>query len=113
MGVTGSDVVVGSSSSSEREQFLAGLMRQSLDGYERGDFGVAQLVSDVESVIEALLEISDPNWVEELRTNWSRLEIIYATALDQGHPGLSNEEQGRVAEVVSDIRSVLDARNAS
>jgi len=101
------------STASERELFLVGLMRQSLDAYERGDSGLGRLVADVESVLDALGEISHQDWVEELRSTWSGLEIVYAIALDQGRPSLTDEERGNVNDTITELRSLLDARTST
>ncbi len=98
------------SSTGEREQFLVGLIESALDAYERGEAGLARLVADVENAIEALFDVADRAWVEQLRSAWSRLEIVYALALDEGRSTLTHDERGDVGETIADLRSLLASR---
>lgn len=91
----------------DREQRLSGLARESLDAYERGEIGLTRLVANVESAIEALLDIADVAWVEELRSAWSGLEIVHALALDDGRRTLTDGERGEIAETIAELRSLL------
>ncbi|MEA2354456.1 MAG: hypothetical protein QOD61_585 [Solirubrobacteraceae bacterium] len=94
----------------EREQYLIGLLVKALDAYERGDGGLARLVVDVESGIEALFDVAEREWVEQLRSAWSGLEIVYALALDDGRSALTEEERGDVDETIAELRSLLAAQ---
>lgn len=96
------------SSTAERAQFLVERIEMALDAYERGG-GLARLVRDVESGVEALFDVSDNAWVEQLRSAWSGLEIVYAMALDEGRSTLSDEERGDVTETIAELRSLLAA----
>jgi hypothetical protein len=94
----------------EREQFLTGLIAKALDAYQREDTDLPRLVADVESGIEALFDVADSAWVEQLRSAWSGLEIVYALALDEGRSTLTDEERGDVDETIAELRSLLAAR---
>jgi hypothetical protein len=98
------------SSTGEREQFLIGRIVHALDAHERGDASLARLVADIESGIEALFDVADSAWVEQLRSAWSGLEIVYALALDEGRSALTDEERGDIAETIAELRSLLAAR---
>ena len=102
-----------SSSTREREQFLIGLLASALDSYERGDAGLARLVADVEGAIEALFDVADSAWVEQLRSAWSGLEIVYALALDEGRSTLTGEERGDVDETIAELRALLASRRTA
>ena len=97
------------SSTGEREQLLIGLIAKALDEYERGEAGLARLVADVEAGVEALFDVADREWVEELRSAWSGLEIVYAVALDEGRSALTDQERRDVDETISELRSLLAA----
>jgi hypothetical protein len=94
-------------STGERGQFLIGLIAKALDSYERGETGLARLVADVEGGIEALFDVADSAWVEQLRSTWSGLEIVYALALDEGRSALTDEERSDVDETIAELRSLL------
>jgi hypothetical protein len=102
-----------SESADGREQFLVGLIAKALDAYEGGEVGLARLVADVERGVEALFDVADHDWVEELRSAWSGLEIVYALALDEGRSTLSDEERGDIDETIAELRSLLAARAAT
>jgi hypothetical protein len=91
----------------ERVRFLVGLMEQSLSDYEAERSDLAQLVRDVESVIDSLAEVADAGWVGELRELWGALEIVYALMLDDGRASLTDDERRDVAEAVSALRRLL------
>ncbi len=91
----------------EQEQFLAGLLEKALVRYEDGQSGLAQLVRGVGSAIDELENVSDADWVAELRRSWGTLEIIYAVALDEGRSSLSDEERRDVAEAVVALRALI------
>lgn len=100
----------GSAGERERERFLVGLIVNALDEYERGDVGLARLVADVEGGIDALFDVSYKEWVEQLRSAWSGLEIVHAMALDEGRSTtLSDEERDDIATAVAELRSLLAA----
>jgi hypothetical protein len=104
---------VSGSSTAEREQFLVGLIMKALKLYERGEIGLGRLVADVESGVDALLDLAENGWVEELRSAWSGLEIVYAVALDEGRAELTCEERDDVDETIAELRGVLAARSSA
>ena len=97
-------------STGEREQFLIGLIAKALDAYQCGETTLARLVADVESGIEALFDVADSAWVEQLRSAWSGLEIVYALALDEDRSTFTDEERSDVDETIAELRSLLAAR---
>ena len=98
------------SSTDERERFLIGLITKALDEYEHGDVRLGRLVADVEAGIDALFDVADSEWVEELRSAWSGLETVYALALDEGRSALTDEERRDIDETIAELRSLLAAR---
>lgn len=92
---------------SEQEQFLVGLLEKALVRYEDGRSGLAQLVRGVGSAIDELANVSDADWVAELRRSWGELEIIYALMLNQGRSNLNDEERRDVAEAVVALRALI------
>ena len=91
----------------ERDQFLIGQIANVLDAYARGDTGLARLVADVENGIDALFDVADSAWVEQLRSAWSGLEIVYALALDEDRSTLTDEERADVDATIGELRSLL------
>jgi hypothetical protein len=92
----------------ERVHFLVRLMADALSDYEARRSNLAQLVRDVESVIDSLAEVADAVWVAELRELWGTLEIIHAVVLDEGRSVLTDDEQRDVAEIASALGSLVE-----
>lgn len=94
-------------------QFEARLYRHirgALDGYERGEIGLARLVASVEAAVSTLIaEAPDAAWLEGLRTAWSGLEIVYADLLHEGREMLDEADRADVAESIAEIRALLSA----
>ena len=88
-----------------RFRFLIGRMRQALDGFERGAIALGGLAADVESVIDALFDVADNEWVERLRSAWAGLEITHAVALDEARPALSDEDGRVIGAAFAELRS--------
>jgi hypothetical protein len=105
--------VVSGSSAGERERFLVGLITKALDDYERGDLGLGRLVADIDAAVEALFDVADTDWVEELRSASSGLEIVYAIVLDEGRPALTDQERGDIDQTIAELRALLAARSAT
>jgi hypothetical protein len=92
---------------------LYGHIRSALDGYERGEIGLARLVSSVEAAVSMLIsEAPDAAWLEELRTAWSGLEIVYADLLAEDRETLNEVDRADVAESIAEIRALLVAHGA-
>lgn len=98
------------SSTAEREEFLVALITRALSSYKSNEIGLARLVADVESGVEALFGFAESGWVEELRSAWSGLEIVYAVALDEDRAELTDEERGDVDVTIAELYTVLAAR---
>lgn len=88
-----------------REQLVA-MMRQALRAYSEERLPLPELVSDVESVIDALAEVADARWIEELRAQWWQLEFAHATSLDQQRP-LTKEEREAVDRAVETLAVMI------
>jgi hypothetical protein len=96
-----------SPSPAERRLLLTRLLTTALDAYERGDLGLARLVSDVEQCVDGLFEVADEVWVDELRSAWGHFEIVYAGALADGRTGLNEEDHEQIAAGIAELRSLV------
>jgi hypothetical protein len=96
----------------ERKQLLVGLIAEALDAYESGEVDLARLVADVERGVEALFDVADHDWVEELRSAWSGSEIVYALALDEGRSTLSDDERANIDKTITELRSLISRSSA-
>lgn len=90
------------------QQRLVQLVRESLAAYSDGRVTLAQLVSDVESVIGSLAEVAEAEWVEEVRSLWWQLEFAHAMSLDEQRP-LTEEEDSAVNAAVEALSAMLVA----
>jgi hypothetical protein len=89
----------------ERLQFLVGLLDQALSDFEAGRQDLGEVVRRVESAIDGLADVGDPNWILELRKLWAELEIINALKLDEGRAELRDDERRDVAATVTALRA--------
>ncbi len=94
---------------SEREERLFGHIRTRLDEYERDEAGLRALIGGVEAAIAALLEESEEPWLEELRTAWSGLEMVYAGLVDEDRSELNDEDRADIRKSITEIRALLAA----
>jgi hypothetical protein len=94
---------------SDRRSILVELIRASAQSFERSDIDLRRLVSDLESTIDALTDVADADWVEELRSMWWRLELINALAMDESRTNLSDEERGEIGAILDELRAALVA----
>lgn len=97
----------------DRAGFLVRLILESLDAFDRREIDLGALVSDVESTIVSLQDVADDEWVSELRSAWSGLEIVHAVMLDDGRAELSDKDRREVGEVVRELRATLGLRGAA
>jgi hypothetical protein len=92
----------------EREQRLYGHIRSALDGYERDEIALPSLVASVDAAVSTLIaEAPGAAWLQELRTAWSGLEIVYADLLDEDRATLDEADRADMAESIAEIRSLL------
>jgi hypothetical protein len=94
---------------SAREEGLLEHIRTALDRYECDELSLRTLTSDVETCVHELLQESADAWLEELRTAWSGLEIVYAGQLAEDRSELDDEDRADIAASIAQIRSVLAA----
>ena len=91
---------------SEREQRQLEQLKDRLLRYESGSFSLANLVSEVDFLIEALEEV-DAEKRLALRREWSVLEEVYADALDRGGPELTDESAKRADRTVEKLTHLV------
>jgi uncharacterized protein (DUF1810 family) len=94
---------------SERDERHFAHIRMALDRYERDELGLRELVAGVDAAVSALLQDSEDAWLEELRTAWSGLEIVYAVCAAEDRPDLDDEDRADIAASISAIRALLAA----
>jgi len=80
----------------DRRSFLISLMKKTIADYQNGKTNIDSLSSDLESIIDSMMEIFDQEFVNELRTCWASIEIAYSAALYRSHtrrnPPLNDED---------------------
>lgn len=73
--------------------------------YRAGDIGFESMVSAIEIRIGSLIGVADPEWIEEWRSHWNRLEYVNATLIDEDRPDLRADER----KMVEDTLDALDS----
>jgi hypothetical protein len=84
----------------DRRQFQE--MVKRIDGYRQGSLPFNKLITDLEALLCAL-ESTDDAWKRAFQKEWSKLELLYADALDRGQISLSTEATNMAAEAVENL----------
>lgn len=93
---------------SEVAERTASLMRDRLAEFEAGRIGLSRLVGDLEALIASLDGELDPDRVDELQSAWWPLELVNATAIDQGRKELSPQQRQDVEGACRELRGLLE-----
>jgi len=89
----------------ESERFeLLGLLCEALDAYDAGEADLLAVVHDVDSVIVELTLISDPTWIEHVRSQWKLLACALAERGRPEAPPHAADEVDSVAQAIQGLR---------
>jgi hypothetical protein len=92
-----------------RRAFLIDLLRRSMADYTERRADLGRLVSDVKSLIDSLEQVADPQWAEQLRSAWWKLELVYALALSEGRSELTDADRNEVQRGIEGLSALLAA----
>lgn len=84
----------------DRRQFEE--MVKRIERYRQGSLPFGKLIADLEALLCAL-ESTDDAWKRAFQKEWSKLELLYADALDRGQAALSAEAANIAAEAVENL----------
>jgi hypothetical protein len=98
------------SSAAEREEYLTGLAVQSLATFDGTFSDLERVVSDVDSILRSLAEVSDPRFIRLIFRQWGQLEILFAIALDEASRDLTEQEAADAREIVLQLVAHLRSR---
>ncbi len=82
------------------------VMRDLLQQWDSGKTNIANLITNLEALLEAL-ESVDEDWKRAFRRQWGVLEIEYAVTLDRGQTSLSSDGIERISRAVEEMRCLL------
>lgn len=68
--------------------------------YDTGQTSFAEMVQGIDFTIVSMGVEVDPAWVDEFRTTWGPLEIVFASMLDEGRTTMTDDETSIVRESV-------------
>src|SRR4051812_47150635 len=91
-----------------RNQRQFRLMLDAVGRYERGEIGLGRLVSDLESLLDALDNLSE-EWRDSFLGEWGDLEQVHAVALDRSENQLNDQESRLVGDSLKAIRAMVQA----
>jgi hypothetical protein len=60
--------------------------------YRRDELAFGRMVDGLETWMNSLIGSADPEWIEEWRSHWNRLEFVNASMIDEGRERLSPGE---------------------
>ncbi len=89
-----------------RSDLIEGLCA-ALDEYDAGGTGLASLTHDVSSVIVELAPLSNPTWIQNLRSQWAILAGVLEEATRTRTGSLSSAQLDRAAAANAELRRVL------
>src|SRR3954447_16512744 len=84
---------------------LTDLAASLLTRYRGGALSLKRLVFDLEAVIDALEGIAAPSWVDDLRSEWSHLESVNASMLDDDRQTITEIERQSIERTLQAIES--------
>ena len=82
------------------------LMADRLTGFEKRTINLRRLINDLEALLD-VLQASDETWKEVFRSEWAKLEDIYAVTLDRGENVLLPEDQKLVEKAVQNLKRLV------
>ncbi len=75
----------------------------AISRYRSGELEFGKLVGSVDMWINSLIGVADPEWVEEWRSHWNRLEFVNASMIDEGRVDQSSDEREMSEDAVDAI----------
>jgi hypothetical protein len=60
--------------------------------YRADELAFRRMVDGVETWINSLVGAADPEWIDEWRSHWNRLEYVNASMIDEGRERPSPDE---------------------
>lgn len=84
------------------------IMLETIRQFRDGEINIAQLINNLESLLDVLRDIPDP-WRNAFRSKWAVLEQIYAVALDEGVRFLDAKRSQEVEVALEDISAMVRA----
>ena len=73
-----------------------------MDCFRQGALPLGKLITDLEALLCAL-ESTDDAWKRAFQKEWSKLELLYADALDRGQNTMSAEAINMTTEAVEKL----------
>lgn len=74
--------------------------------YRSGELEFGRMVGSVEMWIGSLVGVADPEWVEEWRSHWNRLEFVNASMIDEDRESPSPDELKISADALDALESM-------
>lgn len=74
--------------------------------FRGGELEFGRLVGSVGMWINSLIGVADPEWVEEWRSHWNRLEFVNASMIDDGRERPSSDEPEISADALDALESM-------
>jgi hypothetical protein len=65
---------------------------EAIELYRAVELAFSRMVDAIEMWIGSMVGLADPEWIEEWRSNWNRLEYVNASMIDEGRSHPSDDE---------------------
>jgi hypothetical protein len=74
--------------------------------YRASELEFSRMVDGIETWINSLIEVADPEWINEWRSHWNRLEYVNASMIDEGRQRPSPDELEMSGDALDALESM-------
>jgi hypothetical protein len=67
---------------------------------------LAHTVGGVERWINSMVGTADPEWIDEWRSHWNRLEYVHASMIDDGRGRFIDDEEQLIADALDALEAL-------
>jgi hypothetical protein len=78
----------------------------AISRYRAEGMDFESMVSAIEVRINSMIGMADPEWIEEWRSNWNRLEYVNAVMIDDDRDNLEPDERDIVNDALDTLESM-------
>ena len=95
-----------SESSSQLSLLIEG-MEAAIAAFRENQLSIDRLAWELKSRIAALREVTNDEWVNELKSIWNQLEVVNAFFIKSGRGQLNLEEREEAEDIIGDLEAAL------
>jgi len=74
--------------------------------YREGELDFGSMVGGIEVRMNSMIGFIDPEWLEEWRSHWNRLEYVNASMIDEDRDEMADDEREMVDDAIDSLKSM-------